>query len=150
MISYFSKYISICLINPFRTYKKLKGVFKPLRANIFFGNTYEAPLIFFNSRTSIVIESSDVLWKDKYDTPRFEEHPYIHIKLFNYSFVIFWKPEYIDRVDDYWEQALWYLYYYSNISYGCLDAPNIDKAKESWPWTDMNNKSTWSDKYLIK
>ena len=57
-------------------------------------------------------------------------------------------------MDDYWEQALWYLYYYNTISYGRLESPDIKKAKESWPWKAVTSfedegESSWNDKYLL-
>ena len=57
----------------------------------------------------------------------------------------------IDHIDDYWEQALWYLYYTNTISQVLLGKSNIEMAKESWPWQDYETKkSTWNNKFLMK
>jgi len=148
---WFDKFgICISLSNPFKNLHKVKKVFKTnLKSYVYFGITKCVPLFYFNSVSPIVIESHDVTWKDKYDTPRFEEFPFFHIKIFKYSFVILWKINFDMDDNDYWEQVLWYLYYYNTYSQGLLDKPNIEKAKESWPWTDMNDKSTWQNKCLL-
>ena len=130
--------------------KLLRGIFKPLECKVFLGKTYNIPFGFYNYHHLFV--TSDVQWKDKYDTPRYEGPPYIGINLFNYSLIFYWEP-YIhqwDDLDQYWEQALWYLYYNNTISQGLNDKPDIQKAKESWPWQDMQGNSTWTDKFLIK
>jgi hypothetical protein len=100
----------------------------------------------------------DVGWKDKYDTPRFEYPPYIWIHIYKWNWVWYWdfsksfglaNPK--EYIDEYWEQALWYLYYYNTYSQGLLDKPNIEKAKENWPWQDCETKkSSWNNKFLIK
>ena len=82
----------------------------------------------------ILIITSDVGWKDKWHTPRYEEPPYIWIHLFKYNWIWYWELPNEKYMDDYWEQALWYLYYYDNISYKC-SKPNINKAKEMIEYT---------------
>ena len=147
------KWIEIYIRNPFKTMNKLKGVFKPLKCYFIFGKKiHYKPFIYCPKPSYILIKSCDVGWKDKYDTPRYESPPYIWIHLFKYDFIWYWnlRPHQQSRIDDYWEQALWYLYYYDNISCGRLDSPNIEKAKEYWPWQNMDGTSTWSDKFLIK
>lgn len=152
MIHYeFKKWIYISLINPFKTMKKLKGVFKPLKC--YFRCTFEewnySPVLWCNRPSIIQILFRDVMWKDKYNTPRYEVPPYIWIHIYKLNLVWYWdlSPNlYLENpdnlVDDYWEQVLWYLFY-SNKS--------IEKAKETWPitWSETGI-STWSDKYLEK
>jgi hypothetical protein len=134
----------IFLENPFRTYNKIKKYFKSLKGFFYFGKSYNVPLFHWNS--SYLIWSNDVCWKDKYDTPRFEESPCFLINLFGYTFGYIWK---FNEEDEYWEQALWYLYYYNTYSQGLLDSPDIKKAEENWPWVDYeNHKSTWNNNYL--
>lgn len=133
------------LSNPFKTIRKLKGVFKPLKCKFWFGKRCNVPLFYYGVHTGLLFDLTirDVSWKDKYDTPRLEECPFIAITLFNkYSFVWRWLTD--DKFqDDYWEQALWYLYYCEPL--------NIEKAKESWPWEDYETKqSSWNDKYLVE
>ena len=135
----------IFFVNPLRTYNKIKKYFKPLKGFFYCGRSYKTPLIFWNSK--YFIWANDVVWKDKWDSPRFEGPPCFMINLFGFSIGYIWSFE---DENDYWEQALWYLHYYNLNSQGRLDAPNIEKAKESWPWTDLETKkSTWNDKFLI-
>ena len=145
------KYLYINLSNPKRTLKKLKGVFKPLKCYFRFGKTWD-PILWCSKPSFIHIVTSDVQWKDKWNTPRYEGPPYIWIHIYKWNLVWYWdlQPHQIHLIDQYWEQALWYLYYNGNISYGRLDSPDINKAKESWPWLDMKGNSTWTDEFLVK
>ena len=152
MIHYeFKKWIYISLINPFKTMKQLKGVFKPLKC--YFRCTFEewnySPVLWCNRPSIIQILFRDVMWKDKYNTPRYEVPPYIWIHIYKLNLVWYWdlSPNFYlenpdNLVDDYWEQALWYLFYSNKF---------IEKAKETWPitWSETGI-STWSDKYLEK
>lgn len=145
----FGKWIYISLYNPFKTIKKLKGVFKPIKRKFRCGKQWY-PVLWCSKPAYIQIMSRNVGWKDKDDTPRYEYPPYVWIHLFGFNLVWYWEPEFegLD-VDDYWEQALWYLYYYNTISYGS-DKPDIEKAKESWPWFEYKiNKSSWNNNFLI-
>lgn len=147
----FKKWIYLDIRNPFKTMKKLKGVFKPLKCK-FKTNLHDDwfPLLWCSKPSFLHILSVDVGWKDKWDTPRYEYPPAIWIHIFKLNLIWYWELPNNKYMDNYWEQALWYLYYYHNISYGRLDAPDIKKAKESWPWQDYDTgKSTWNDKYLI-
>ena len=148
----FRKWIYLSISNPFKTIKKLKGVFKPLNCYFkFTKNKYVPyPVIWVSKPAYIHIMSSDVGWKDKYDTPRFEYPPYIWIHIYKWNFVFYWDLHDEKYIDEYWEQALWYLYYTNTISQGLINKPNIEKAKESWPWLDRHGNSTWNDKFLIK
>ena len=141
-------WISISIRNPFKTMKQLKGIFIPLKRYFLFGKNISYPFVYCPQLPKILlIRSCDVMWKDKWDTPRFEGPPYIWIYIFRFNFIWYWSS---NDDDQYWEQALWYLYYYKNTSQGRLDTPNIEKAKESWPWEDMRTKqSSWDDNYLI-
>lgn len=124
--------------NPFKTMKELKGFFVSLNTYI----TLKAPP-FFSRGKILDFYSTDVIWKDKYDSPRFEFEPRVQITLFSkFTLTITWKlPKHLQHLDieDYWEQALWFLYYYDTISYGRLSKPDIEKAKESYPYLWINN-----------
>ena len=149
----FKNWIHISISSPFKTMKKLKGVFIPLQRRIIFGGKHiYYPFIYCPKPAKILIRCCDVMWKDKYDTPRYEGPPYIWIHLFGLNLIFYWvlvNPELEN--DDYWEQALWYLYYYKTYSQELLDKPNIEEAKESWPWQNYDTKeSTWNDKFLVK
>ena len=125
--------------------KAIKEVFIPLKCYFRFTKEY-APFMFANhygKLFSIIIR--DVQWKDKWDTPRHEESPFISIALFN-KFFFNWSwglPEEIEEhwidIDDYWEQGLWWLHYCDK---------DIDKARETWPWKGENDISTWKDKFI--
>lgn len=138
--------------NPFKTMRLLKGVFKPLKMKFIWGKNIYHPFIYVRNPAIFHFRSCDVSWKDKYDTPRYEGAPYVWLSLFGMEFLWYWiyeSDEFSDN-EDYWEQALWYLYYHRDISYGVLDTPDINKARDSWPWVDMSGDSTWRDKFLIK
>ena len=150
----FRKWIYLSIRNPFKTMKKLKGVFKPLNCYFkFTKNKYVPyPVLWVSEPAYIHIMSSDVGWKDKYDSPRFEYPPYIWIHIYKWNFVFYWDLPLHDQkyIDEYWEQALWYLYYTNTVSQGLINKPNIEKAEESWPWLDRHGNSTWNNKFLIK
>lgn len=124
--------------------KGVRGVFVKLQCKFIFTKKY-APFMFCNHHGKIFsIIVQDLCWKDKYNTPRHEENPFVSIALFNkYFFNWTWKlpphlnNHWIDN-DDYWEQAMWYLYYSDK---------NIKKAKETWPYS-IDEVSSWKDKFL--
>ena len=133
--------------------KAIKGVFVPLKCYFKFTKNYP-PFMFANHHgklLSIIIH--DVEWKDKWRSPRHEENPFISIALFN-KFFFNWEWKVSNKLGDdldYWEQALWYLYYASyNKEKKGYDELDINKAKETWPWKDMENNSTWNDKFILK
>ena len=148
----FKDWICLHLINPLITYKKARKVFKPLHLYFRYGKNIN-PDGWYSKPAFIQIVFDDVSWKDKYDTPRFEGPPCIWIHIYKYNFIWYWslpRHQFIEE-DAYWEQLLWYVYYYDTYSQGLLDKPDINKAKESWPWQDYKTKeSSWTDKYLIK
>lgn len=132
--------IQIDLENPFKTMNKIKEVFIPLRPKLKFGRHRW----YFWQGKIFGIYLHDLEWKDKYNTPRCEEEPIIGISIFNFWFTITWKlPLHLggDYVDNYWEQAVWYLYY---------NKKNLIKAKERWPWANMETgKSSWKDYFIL-
>lgn len=145
--------------NPFKTMNKLKGVFLPLKCKFYHGRNslYSDNIHLWNRYNKwIDIQIHDVNWKDKYATPRYEYSPIIAFTFFGYTTYWTWEvyPHWSGFIDEYWEQALWYLYYYRNISQGRLDKPDIYIARKTWPWAkcssfeDKSNESTWNDEYL--
>ena len=141
------KWIYINIENPFKMMKKLRGIFKPLKK--YFRCTFKEfdyyPVLWCSKPAFIHIISQDVMWKDKYDDPRFEVVPYIWIHIWKMNLVLYWDTKDHDS-EDYWEQALWYLYYYHRYMY---HKPDINKARENWPWKySSTNKSTWNDDFL--
>jgi len=148
------KYLYISLENPLTTMNKLKGVFKPLTSYVKVSRKSWSPVVWCSKPAYIHIMSEDLGWKDKFGTPRYEWPPYIWIYLFGISVIVYWElPEHQrSEEDDYWEQALWYLYYASyNRKKRGYDELDINKAKETWPWTNVEtNETTWTDKFLMK
>ena len=148
------KYLYISLENPFKTMNELKGVFKPLTNYVKVSRKDWSPAMWCSKPAYIHIMSEDLGWKDKFGTPRYEWPPYIWIYLFGLNIIFYWElPEYQrGEEDDYWEQALWYLYYASyNKEKRGYDKLDINKTKETWPWIDVETKeTTWTDKFLLK
>ena len=134
---------------------KLKGVFKPLQCYFRCGLSWY-PVLWCSKPTPIKIHIDDLIWKDKWDTPRYEACPHIWIHLFGFNIIWYWDlPESLlvagYNIDEYWEQALWYLYYHNTYSQGLLPEPDINAARTSWPWSDFKTKkSTWKNIFLIK
>lgn len=134
------KFINITVLNPLKTIKQLKGIFLPIKVK-FTTDFTKCPLFWGPKPSPIQIVSFDVGWKDKYATPRFEQPPFIWIHLFKFDLIWYWVPDKVKYVDDFWEQALWYLYYSDK---------DIITAKETWPWTSIEGGySTWRDNYVI-
>lgn len=148
------KFLYIDISNPKRTMTKIKGIFKPLKCYFKYekGDYAPNPILWVSKPNYIQIIIHDVLWKDKYDTPRFECSPYVWIHIFKWNWVWYWSLPLHQKhgEDEYWEQALWYLYYHKTISQFVIDYPDIKVAKESWPWQDMKGNSTWTDEFLVK
>lgn len=73
----------------------------------------------------------DLMWKDKFETPRCEHVPYFMFEWLWFSIYGHWED------DQYWTQWLWINKYHNG---------DIDVAKEEWGWTDMKTgKSTWKE-----
>lgn len=135
-----------------KTLRELKKVFiKPVmhfricHPYKFGGGTCGLPWIF-------QFENAGIFWKDKWESPRFEGNPYgifgpsprISLTLFKSLRLIFWWTAPADWKDEdtYWEMWLWYKYY-------CEE--DINKARDTWPWTDLeeDKKSTWKEEFVL-
>lgn len=144
----FKKWIYVNIESPRKTMKKLKGIFVPLKLKFRISMKSWYPVIWCSKPSLIQIVSQDVEWKDKWHTPRFECCPYIWIHLFGLEIIWYWT---VKNEDEYWEQALWYLYYASyNKKKKGYDPLDINKAKEKWPWKNMDGTSDWNDNFLVK
>lgn len=89
----------------------------------------------------IAIGTTQLGWKDKFNSPRFEWCPQFYIFFFRWQFIITWVAPDGDN-DKYYEMIVQYLYYQDK---------DIQKARSNWGWVDSNtNKSTWNDNYIIK
>lgn len=121
--------------NIFKTWWNARKVFKRPKIVFYLGKWVTGlPIYRKNISYPLGICSYDIIWKDKYNTPRFEYPPTINIVfLRRYQLLIWMKQD-----EDYWEQLLWYLYYSNS---------NLEESKETWPWM-KDGKSTWSDKYI--
>ena len=107
--NYFYFYIE----NPLRTYWKVKKYFKFPKLKCQF---YKVPT---NEAKILSIESYDVFWKDKWDSPRHEYNPKIVISLFrNFHFRIDFTYYYnnSDHSMEYWESILWFVYYNKTLN----------------------------------
>lgn len=121
-----NKYFYIYIENPLKTYNKVKKYFLPLKPKfqLNFGKGRKAKILDINS--------FDVCWKDKWDSPRHEWNPRIMISLFNYIHI------YIDFTRDnggiidmiYWEIALTWIYYGKDLT---------ESIKLSEGWEEYNN-----------
>ena len=110
-----NKYFDIYWENPLKTYNKIKKWFKPIYPNfqMYFGKRNKAKILELNS--------FDVTWKDKWNSPRHEFNPRILISLFNYiHFYIEWSLQ-EDSLNDtiYWESILDYIYYGKSLQEAC-------------------------------
>ena len=102
-----NRFVYISIENPKKEMNKLKGVFKPLNCYFKFSKKDHYPVLWCSKVKLIHIISRDVMWKDKYDSPRYECSPYIWIHLFGFNFIWYWDlPENLDHfyIEDYWEQ----------------------------------------------
>ena len=124
-------YFDFYFENPLATYNKIKQYFRPLKTkwSLYKGAGREAKIL--------SISSFDLMWKDKWYTPRHEYNPRVEISLFNY---FHWKMEFTlkeDGMDDmvYWEAALQWVYY---------KKPLHKAIKESSGWSNYNKET---DKY---
>ncbi len=139
-------------VNPYRMYNLVKDKFKkPVKSWCFgFGRRR---MRFYVNYTNILFSyfSSDVSWKDKYNTPRYEFPPTKYISLFGgliwFGYVLESPYKAEDKCsDDYWEQLIWTAIWANG---------DVDEARQTWPWTTISSlpdkeESTWDEKYLKK
>ena len=143
--------------NPFRDVHRARKLgFIKIPMHIHFGLLEEdlgqGASLYYQGRL-LTVDGSPSVWKDKFDTPRFEFPAYIRITLFaRYTMYITWGFDWQQGVplteqydnDDYWEQVLW-CWYYADKS--------LEKGRETWPWKttkDGVDVSTWDERYIKK
>ena len=121
-----NKYFSFYWENPLKTYNKIKKYFKPLKLK--FDITFNKV---GNVAKILDIKAYDLMWKDKWNSPRHEHNPVINISLFNclHAQILFTLKA--DSMSDmvYWEAALWWLYYRKSLG---------KAIKNSTGWTSLN------------
>jgi hypothetical protein len=123
-----NKYFSFHIENPLKTWWRARKYFRFPRPSIqvFCSKWYilKHRLCVRTDKKILSIDISDLEWKDKFDSPRFEEFPYIFVSLFNFIGFsidfsgITYKDE-LNNIQDmnvgYWEYLLSYLYYTHNL-----------------------------------
>jgi len=132
--------------NPYRTYWKVRKYFKAPKIKLYIGK-WVMGIPIFEQKSWISLWCRDVIWKDKYDSPRYEFAPQINLIFFKWQiFISLHAPskgsldESLVNDDEYWEQILWTAYY--------TKSKTLKEAKETYPWTDYDtNQSSWVDKW---
>lgn len=123
-----NKYFDFYFENPLKTYNVIKKYFRRIKPR-FQCSWYKS-----NKAKILEINSYDLMWKDKWNSPRHEFNPRIFISIFNrlHIFVDLTLGE--DSMTDmvYWEAALYWLYYHRSLS----------KAVQlSTGWSDFNKET---------
>ena len=126
--------VHININNPFKTWWKARKYFKRPSIKCHFGLLkYSFPYANMNYIGKIIdISIQDVMWKDKYNSPRHERNPYVWICLFRlFRFEISTRINALtetgkveDRSMFYWEYLLDYLYYSKSL-----------KINQCWEYT---------------
>lgn len=123
-----NKYFDLYFENPFKTYNKIKDYFRFIKPR-FQVNWYKS-----NKAKILEINSFDLMWKDKWNSPRHEFNPRIFISFFNrlHIYIEFTLGD--DSMSDmvYWEAALWWLYY---------NKPLTKAIKYSSGWSDYDEET---------
>lgn len=115
--------------NPLKTWWKMRMWFKRPKISInFFSNPiHNCPYAWLKNISSILdIQASDIMGKDKYDSPRHELNPFIWVcffKRFGFSinFNIWYRNEFGERQNGsmyYWEYLLNVLEYHKSLDKG--------------------------------
>lgn len=133
---WYKNLIAFSISNPFKTWWKAKKYFKKPHTTIkFVNNKFHFPYASKYWQGKLLdINIHDVLWKDKYNSPRHERNPLIYICLFGkYSIWIYPTITYYNEFGEkengdmyYWEYLLDYLYYSKNQSLICYSAWTSD------------------------
>ena len=125
-----NNYIKIYIKNPLRTYFKVRKWFNKLSIKIDMGKPMRTglfPIWEGNIPKLFYFFSSDLYWKNKYDSPRFEYPPHIEVIFFRKFKISIFFVRYIDKYTAneklinlhwsgnqdiiYWESVLRFLYY---------------------------------------
>lgn len=123
-----NEYFDICVENPLKSYNKIKKYFKALKPRFKIGfNKGNGPKI-------LMLNSFDITWKDKWNTPRHEINPRIAISLFNYIHINIEFTLKEDSMNDmvYWEAALYWLHYKKSLHRA---------VKNATGWTQYNEQT---------
>ena len=103
-----NKYFDWYYENPLKTYKAIKKYFRSIKPK-FQIDWYKS-----NKAKILEINSFDLMWKDKWNSPRHEFNPRINISIFNRLHIYINFTINGDSMTDmvYWEAALYWLYYH--------------------------------------
>lgn len=120
-----SKWIDIRIENPFKTWWKARKYFK--RPKLCFSTFTSSFRSHKKGGRLLEIDCMDVIWKDKFNSPRHEISPYISILLFGkfgirIDTAIYYGDEFGDRQRgdmEYWEYLLEWLYYKEQKTLKC-------------------------------
>lgn len=114
-----SKWINIDIENPLKTWWKARKYFKFPNISI------KSAFRFEKSKLGKIlnIECWDLMWKDKFRSPRHEINPHIYIDIFSFIHIyIEFTKTYLNEFGEksngdtmYWEYMLSYLYYKNNL-----------------------------------
>lgn len=107
-----NKYFDFYFENPFKTYNKIKDYFRIIKPK------FQIDWFKSNKAKILEINSFDLMWKDKWNSPRHEFNPRILISIFNYLHIRIDFTIGEDSIHDmvYWESALWWLYYNKSLN----------------------------------
>lgn len=113
--------------------------YTPIDLNSFRINLFNK-ILYIGISTPIKYSKIDIVWKDKFNSPRYEFGPFSHL----YFFGLIFEKSYsvpVDFEDSYYEQALWYIFYADQ---------DLKKAEKTWMWVDSETEcSTWNKEILI-
>lgn len=132
---------------PFKSILKYKKYFYLPKWHLYTGKFYFGGPIRTNRIDPIVdIFWNDIIWKDKFDCPRVERSPSINIIFFRkwQIYISAFSRKFSEDSFDpdlYWEMMIWTFEY-------CEGDINI--ARRTWPWRNMNGLSTWEELYIKK
>lgn len=126
-----NNFINYIIENPFKTWWKARKYFKRPTISVSIHRVSKIrgyPYASYNALGKILdIDIQDILWKDKFDSPRYERGPLIYICLFrcialSISFHIYYLSEFGEKQNgdsEYWEYLLNWLYYKKRKTLKC-------------------------------
>lgn len=149
-------FVEIIIEDPLKEWRKAKGLFiKPKCSFRFFNNiNSNCPYVYIPNVPSILcVRSCSVGWKNKYNSPRHEQDPYVWVCFFRkFGFSMTWslsKDSFEDCIC--WEYLLDYIYFRKDIT--IYDKwRNIDKKVVNTPSIALTKKGKilFNQKYKKK
>ena len=123
-----SKWVDIMIENPFKTWWKAREYFK--RPKLRFRTFTTSWRAYKRGGRILEIDCMDVIWKDKFNSPRHEQSPHISILLFNkFGIRVDFHIDYYDEFGEiqngdmlYWEYLLEWLYYKEKNTLRCYSS----------------------------